>query len=53
VLRRLALLRARTGLDPLQLRRLSPHIAKLQDALCDSRAKRVHRQNMIDDEERN
>lgn len=33
VLRRLGLIRARTGLDPRQLRRLSPHIAKLEDTL--------------------
>lgn len=41
VLRRLALIRARTGLDPRQLRRLSPHMAKLEAKLHDPRAKRV------------
>jgi hypothetical protein len=42
ILRRLALIRARTGADPQHLRRLSPHIAKLQDNLADPRAAHIH-----------
>jgi hypothetical protein len=51
ILRRLALIRARTGLDPLQLRRLSPHIAKLEDSFRDSRAAHLHRQTLIDEDD--
>jgi hypothetical protein len=49
VLRRLALIRARTGLDPLQLRRLSPHIAKLEDSMNDPRAERPDRRTHLDE----
>jgi len=51
IVRRLRLIRARTGLDPQQLRRLSPHIAKLEDSFADSRARRMHRQQLIDEED--
>jgi hypothetical protein len=51
ILRRLALIRLRTGLDPLQLRRLSPHIAQLEDSFTDSRAAHLRRQTLIDADE--
>jgi hypothetical protein len=50
VLRRLALIQTRTGLDPQQLRRLSPHIANLEDSLADSRAAEIHRQTLIEED---
>ena len=50
ILRRLALIRLRTGLNPLQLRRLSPHIAQLEDSFTDSRAAHLRRQALIDEQ---
>lgn len=49
VVRRLELLRSRTGLDPQHLRRVSSHLDKLDDTLSDSRAARIHRKSLIDD----
>lgn len=43
VVRRVNLLRRRTGLDPLALRRMSPQIAQLEKSLNDSRASRIRR----------
>jgi hypothetical protein len=43
VLERLKLLRRKTGADPARLRPLSPHLARVEDALSDSRAKHLHR----------
>jgi hypothetical protein len=48
ILRRLELIRARTGMDPRQLRRLSPHITKLEDSLRDPRARRLRPQSALD-----
>jgi len=50
ILRRLARIRARTGVDPRDLRRLSPHLGKLEDDITDSRAKHIHRKSFIDDD---
>jgi hypothetical protein len=47
--RRLALIRARIGIDPRQLRRRSPHIAKLEDALRDPRVSHLNPQSLIDE----
>jgi len=49
VLRRLALIRLRIGLDPLQLRRLSPHIAKLEDSFHDPNAPGIHPKSLLDE----
>jgi hypothetical protein len=49
ILRRLALIRAKTGVDPKQLRRLSPHIAKLEDSLNDPRAARPNRRAHLEE----
>ena len=43
VVRRVSLLRRRTGLDPLALRRMSPQIAQLEKSLNDPRASRIRR----------
>ncbi len=43
VVRRVSLLRRRTGLDPQALRRISPQIAQLEQSLNDSRASRIRR----------
>jgi hypothetical protein len=50
VANRLALLRAKTGVAPESLRRLSGHISKMEEDLSDSRAKRLHRRSFIYDE---
>lgn len=53
VLRRLELLRRKTGLEPAALRRISPHLSKIEDGLTDSRARHIHRRTAIgaDEEE--
>lgn len=51
VLRRLELLRNKTGLEPQALRRFSPHLSKIEEDFDDSRAKHIHRRNLIDEEE--
>jgi hypothetical protein len=49
VVRRLALLRRRIGVDPRELRRFSPQLAKLEDSLRDSRASRLDPRDYLDD----
>jgi hypothetical protein len=49
ILNRLRAIRAATGTDPQNLRRLSPHLAQIEDAASDPRAKHIHRQNLISD----
>jgi hypothetical protein len=51
VVRRLSEIRRRIGIHPLELRRLSPHIAQLEDSLRDPRASRIHARRFIDDNE--
>ena len=53
VLRRLELLRRKTGLEPAALRRFSTHFSKVEDGLTDSRARHIHRRAAIDDPEEN
>jgi len=43
VLERLKLLRQKTGVEPADFRPLSLHLARMEDALTDSRARRIHR----------
>jgi DNA-directed RNA polymerase specialized sigma24 family protein len=50
VLRRLAMLRDKTGADPAQFRRLSPHLAQLEEQFSDSRARHIHRKRLLYDE---
>ncbi len=52
VFRRLRAICARTGLQPTNLRRLSPHIARIEDQLSDSRARRIHRERAIEEDDR-
>ena len=51
VIRRLALLRAKTGLEPRGLRTLSPHFERAERELDDSRAAHIQRKRLIYDEE--
>jgi len=53
VVRRLALLRRRIGVDPRDLRRFSPQLAKLEQTLHDDRARRIHRPSAIDEDGEN
>ena len=48
VLRRLHLIRSRIGLDPRQLRRLSPHIAQLEETLAEPRATHLHPKSALE-----
>jgi len=50
VLRRLQLIRARTGMDPSTFRRFSSQFAKIEEQMRDPRAAHIHRKRMIDDE---
>ena len=50
VLRRLQVIRARTGVDPRELRRLSAHIAKLEDTLQEPRARRLKPGDFTEDD---
>jgi hypothetical protein len=49
VVRRLALLRRRIGVDPRDLRPFSPQLAKLEDSLRYSRASRLDPRHYLDD----
>ncbi len=49
ILNRLALIRRRTGADPAHLRTLSGHLARLENAITDPRASRIHRARLADD----
>jgi hypothetical protein len=51
VLRRLRLIREKTGLSPAQLRRLSAHFEAIEDTLSDPRARRVRPRSLMDAEE--
>lgn len=51
ILRRLARIRARTGVDPRELRRLSPHIARIEDEMSDDRAAQIRPSAFVDGEE--
>lgn len=50
VIRRLEQIQRRTGLDPQNLRRVSPHLEKVQDELRDSRASCIHPRRLIEDD---
>jgi len=50
VLRRLQLLRRKTGLDPRALRRYSPHLDRLDQDFSDARARHIHPRNLIYDD---
>jgi len=50
VVRRLKLIRAKTGADPKDLRRLSPHLNKIEDDITDPRAAHIHRKRLIYDD---
>ncbi len=49
VISRLRLIRQKTGVDPEALRRLSPHLEKMEQDMADSRAEHIHRKRMIYD----
>lgn len=51
VLNRLERLRRLTGSEPRALRRLSPHLAKIEDELREPRARHIHRSSLIEEEE--
>jgi len=51
IISRLNCIRAKTGVDPANLRRLSAHLGKMEADLTDSRAERIHRKNLIYDKE--
>jgi len=48
IMRRLELIRAKTGVAPARLRRLCPYFEKLEADLADSRARHIHRKGLID-----
>jgi hypothetical protein len=50
VMARLKTIRRKTGMHPLQLRRLSPQVGKLEEQMSDSRARRLYRRRFIDDD---
>ena len=51
VIRRLKFIHAKTGLKPEDLRRLSPHFSKIEEDICDSRAKRIHLKSIASGDE--
>jgi sigma-70-like protein len=51
VANRLEMIRARTGVDPDRLRRFSAHFSRVEAEWADPRARRIHRQRLIDDAE--
>lgn len=51
ILRRLELIRAKTGMDPAAFRTMSTHLSKLEDETRDSRAAHIHRKNLIYDDD--
>jgi hypothetical protein len=51
IIRRLNLIRDRTGARPTELRRLSPHFTRMEEQMSDPRASHIHRKRMIYDEE--
>ncbi len=50
VIRRLELIRARTGLNPRDIRRVSSHLNSIEDDLADSRAAHIQRRRLINDD---
>lgn len=48
VARRLAEIHSRIGVNPRELRRLSPHFNRLEAELADSRASHIHRRRLLD-----
>jgi len=51
VLNRLKLIAQRTGMEPDRLRQLSPHIERMNEEMSDSRARRIYRKGMVEEEE--
>ena len=51
VINRLKLIRAATGMEPDELRRVSAHFSKIEDDLRDSRAEHIHRKRLIYDDD--
>ncbi|HWW02609.1 MAG TPA: hypothetical protein VNZ64_23120 [Candidatus Acidoferrum sp.] len=51
IFNRLALIRQKTGIDPANLRTLSPHIASMENEISDPRARHIHRASLIDSED--
>jgi predicted DNA-binding protein (UPF0251 family) len=49
VIRRLDEICRKTGVHPKDLRMLSPHLDRIKDALSDSRASHIHRENLLYD----
>jgi hypothetical protein len=50
VIGRLNLIRLRTGMDPEDLRRLSPYFSELEDKITDSRAPHITRRRLVRDD---
>jgi len=48
VMRRLELIREKTGAAPAALRRLSPHLEKLEEDIADSRARHIQRGRLVE-----
>jgi hypothetical protein len=51
IISRLNQIRARTGVDPQDLRRISGHLRKVEEAFEDSRASHIHRERLIYDDD--
>jgi hypothetical protein len=49
IISRLNQIRARTGVDPQDLRKISGHLKKIEDEFADSRASHIHRKKLIYD----
>lgn len=49
VFRRLELIRAKTGMDPRDLRKYSAHLEHIEEDIADSRAAHIHRKNLIEE----
>jgi hypothetical protein len=52
VVRRLAMIRSRIGVHPRELRRVSPHLAKLEDSFQDSHASHLYPPSLLGEEDR-
>lgn len=51
VISRLKLIQAKTGVSPKDFRRISSHLAKIDESTADSRAARIHRPRLISDDQ--
>ena len=51
VISRLKLIQAKTGVSPKDFRRISSHLAKIDEGTTDSRAARIHRQRLISEDQ--